>query len=951
MRGLIARIIGDVNQRELKKIMPLVAQVNALAESVQVLSDGELRAKTDEFRLKLEQVLAEPRGRVADMRRELNAEADVEYCRELARDLKEAEKELLGSEREALNGLLPEAFAVVREAACRTLAMRHFDVQLIGGVVLHQGRIAEMKTGEGKTLAATLPAYLNALLGRGVHIVTVNDYLAERDSEWMGPVYRFLGLSVGLIVHGLDPGQRRAAYAADITYGTNNEFGFDYLRDNMVLYREQLAQRELYYAIVDEVDSILIDEARTPLIISGQMKEDKQDDGYLRFDQVARALRKERHYKVDEKTKVVELTDDGQREVERLLGEKNLYGEESIAESEVQDLLGGRILEMAQIKRKKMENALRAHSLMQRDRDYVVKDGEVIIVDEFTGRLMFGRRYSDGLHQAIEAKERVKVARESMTLASITFQNYFRMYKKLAGMTGTAATEEDEFQKIYGMDVMTIPTHKPMIRRDLPDAVYKTERGKFRAVVEDIAARNASGQPLLVGTISIEKSEELSRLLQKRGIRHEVLNAKHHEKEAAIIAQAGRFGSVTIATNMAGRGTDILLGGNPAVLAEGEFREKYGLAPEDHGARHDVAEKDKEEARLFYGKVLQKYQEITAAEKEKVVSLGGLHILGTERHEARRIDNQLRGRSGRQGDPGSSQFYLAMEDDLMRLFGGDNIRNIMERIGLEEDMPIDHPLVGRAIETAQKKVEARNFDLRKHVLEYDNVINEQRETIYSQRRRVLDGENLREQVLCWLEELVGEAVAQFAPEKVYDDEWDLKGLLHYGESMFLPPQRLKAADLQGKSREDLRQTLLSTALDFYQERERQLTPELLREVERVILLGVVDSKWMHHIDAMDELRQGVGLRAYGQRDPLVEYKYEAYEMFQEMIRSIKTEVVRDLLYRRIMVEPRRQTVAVVDETPPSGGTAVHGPARAAKVGRNEPCPCGSGRKHKKCCGK
>jgi preprotein translocase subunit SecA len=951
MRGLIARIIGDVNQRELKKIMPLVTEINALEERVQSLSDGELRAKTDEFRKSLERVLAEPRGRVADMRREMDTEADAEYCRELARDLREAEKGLVDAERAALSELLPEAFAVVREAARRTLGMRHFDVQLVGGMVLHQGRIAEMKTGEGKTLAATLPAYLNALLGRGVHIVTVNDYLAQRDSEWMGPIYQFLGMSVGLIVHGLDPAQRRAAYAADITYGTNNEFGFDYLRDNMVLYREQLSQRELYYAIVDEVDSILIDEARTPLIISGQMKEDKQDDGYLRFDQAARTLKRERHFKVDEKARIVELTEDGQREVERLLGEKKLYGEESIAESDVQDLLGGRSLEMAQIKRKKVENALRAHSLMQRDRDYVVKDGEVIIVDEFTGRLMYGRRYSDGLHQAIEAKERVKVAKESMTLASVTFQNYFRMYKKLAGMTGTAATEEEEFQKIYGMDVVVIPTHKPMIRRDLPDAVYKTERGKFRAVVEDIARRNAAGQPLLVGTISIEKSEELSRLLQKRGIRHQVLNAKHHEKEAAIIAQAGRLGAVTIATNMAGRGTDILLGGNHVVLAEDEFRARYGQTPEDYGARHDVTEKDREEAKLFYREALKKYQEITTAEKGKVVSLGGLHILGTERHEARRIDNQLRGRSGRQGDPGSSQFYLAMEDDLMRLFGGDNIRGLMERIGLEEDMSIDHPLVGRAIETAQKKVEARNFDVRKHVLEYDDVINEQREVIYRQRRRVLDGENLREQVLDWIGELVGESVAQFAGEKVYDDEWDLPGLLHYGESTFLPQKRLKTGDLQGKSREELRQVLLEAALDFYSEREKQLGQELMREVERVILLGVVDSKWMHHIDAMDDLRQGVGLRAYGQRDPLVEYKYEAYEMFQEMVRSIKADVVRDLLYRRIMVEPRRQTVAVVDETPPSGGTAVHGPARSVKVGRNDPCPCGSGRKHKKCCGK
>ncbi|MBS3948723.1 MAG: preprotein translocase subunit SecA [Dethiobacter sp.] len=951
MRGLLAKILGDVNQRELKKITPLVEQINAQEERLQALSDGELRAKTDEFRVRLEQALQEARGRMVDLRRELAAEVDAEYCRELGRDLQEAEKELFAAERAALNELLPEAFAVVREASRRTLGMRHFDVQLIGGVVLHQGRIAEMKTGEGKTLAATLPAYLNALLGRGVHIVTVNDYLAKRDSEWMGPVYLFLGLSVGLIAHGLEPDQRRAAYAADITYGTNNEFGFDYLRDNMVIYREQLSQRELYYAIVDEVDSILVDEARTPLIISGQMKDDKKEEDYLRFDGAARTLKKERHYTVDEKARTVELTEDGQREVERLLGEKNLYGEESIAESEVHDLLGGARLELSQVKRKKMENALRSHALMQRDRDYVVKDGEVIIVDEFTGRLMFGRRYSDGLHQAIEAKERVKVAKESMTLASITFQNYFRMYKKLSGMTGTAATEEEEFQKIYGMDVVVIPTHKPMIRRDLPDAVYKTERGKFGAVVEDIAKRNATGQPLLVGTISIEKSEELSRLLQKRGIRHEVLNAKHHEKEANIIAQAGRLGAVTIATNMAGRGTDILLGGNHVVLAEREFSGKYGMLPDIFWSRQDVGDNAKEEARHFFTGTLPKYQEITRTEKEKVIGLGGLHILGTERHEARRIDNQLRGRSGRQGDPGSSQFYLSMEDDLMRLFGGDNILGIMERLGLEEDVPIDHPLIGRAIETAQKKVEARNFDLRKHVLEYDNVVNEQREIIYSQRRRVLGGENLREQVLGWIAELVAESLALHAGEKVYDDEWDLSGLLHYAESLFLPLKRFTMADLQSKSREELREMLLAAALDFYREREQQLGLELMREVERVILLSVVDSKWMYHIDAMDDLRQGVGLRAYGQRDPLVEYKYEAYEMFQEMVNSIKKDVVRELLHRRIMVEPRRQTVAVVDEMPRSSRTAADGAARSAKVGRNEPCSCGSGKKYKKCCGK
>jgi preprotein translocase subunit SecA len=843
MRGLIAKIIGDVNKREIKKISSIITEINEWEERIASLSDDGLRNKTDEFK------------------KRLNAGATVDE-------------------------ILPEAFAVVREAARRVLGMRHFDMQLLGGIVLHQGRIAEMKTGEGKTLVATLPAYLNTLTGRGVHIITVNDYLARRDSEWMGPVYRFLGLTVDVIIHGLDSLQRQQAYATDITYGTNNEFGFDYLRDNMVLYKKEMVQRELNYAIVDEVDSILIDEARTPLIISGQAEQ--ATDDYEKFAAMVPRLKRDTDYTVDEKAHAVELTEAGQVRAEKLIEEtyqvKNIFDNEADSAERVKHLITH------------LNQALKAHGLMKRDKDYVVKDGEVIIVDEFTGRLMFGRRYSDGLHQAIEAKEKVKVAKESMTLATITFQNYFRMYTKLAGMTGTAATEEEEFQKIYGMDVIVIPTNKPMIRYDLPDVVYKTERGKFRAVTEDIVQRHATGQPLLVGTISIEKSEELSRVLQKKGIRHEVLNAKHHEREAEIISQAGQCGAVTIATNMAGRGTDIVLG-------------------------------------------------------EGVTDLGGLHILGTERHEARRIDNQLRGRSGRQGDPGSSQFYISLEDDLMRLFGGDNIIGIMEKIGLEEDMPIDHPLISRAIETAQKRVEARNFDIRKHLLEYDNVINEQREVIYCQRRRVLEGENVREQVTGWFPEFVDTALSHYAGEKVYQDEWDLKALLQYAENLFLPPKKIQMKSLDGKSREELREFLLDTALEYYEEREKELGTEVMREVERSFLLRAVDRKWMFHIDAMDELRQGIGLRAYGQRDPLVEYKHEAYEMFNEMVASLKEDAIGDILFRKIMVVPQRQAVAVAHETPPSDGTAVHGPARSAKVGRNDPCPCGSGIKYKKCCGK
>ncbi|HHX73278.1 MAG TPA: preprotein translocase subunit SecA, partial [Firmicutes bacterium] len=664
MRGLFTRLFGDVNEREIKKVRPVVEKINSLDETCRAMTDEALRAKTDEFKERLQAALQEPRRRLAELQANLQGETVARQ------EIQEAEQELFRAEEEALWELLPEAFAVVREASRRVLGMRHFDVQLLGGIILHQGRIAEMKTGEGKTLVATLPAYLNALLGRGVHIVTVNDYLAARDRDWMGPVYEFLGLSVGLIVHGLTPEERRKSYGADITYGTNNEFGFDYLRDNMVRYKEELVQRPLHYAIIDEVDSILIDEARTPLIISGQMADNKeQHEDYLRVDSVVRNLKEEKHFTVDEKAKTIVLTEEGEYAVESLLGEAGLYGEEDISYEEVdwEEEFDSQELEQKNILRKKIENALRAHFLLKRDRDYVVKDGQIIIVDEFTGRLMYGRRYSEGLHQAIEAKEHVQVARESMTLASITFQNYFRMYRKLAGMTGTAATEEAEFQSIYGMDVVVIPTNKPMIRKDLPDVIYKTVRGKFRRVVEEIEARHRRGQPILVGTISIEISEVLSKLLQKKGIRHEVLNAKYHEREARIIAQAGRLGAVTIATNMAGRGTDILLGGNPDVLAEEAFRSEYGCDLDALLADPEKDEAGKKAARARAEELKEKYREITQKEREQVLAAGGLHILGTERHEARRIDNQLRGRAGRQGDPGSSQFYISLEDDLMRL--------------------------------------------------------------------------------------------------------------------------------------------------------------------------------------------------------------------------------------------------------------------------------------------
>ncbi|MBO8168458.1 MAG: preprotein translocase subunit SecA [Thermoanaerobacteraceae bacterium] len=860
------RNLLDDNAREIKKLGKIVARINELEPKMQALSDRELQAKTAEFRQRLEK-------------------------------------------GETLDDLLTEAFAVVREASVRVLGMRHFDVQLMGGIVLHQGRIAEMKTGEGKTLVATLPVYLNALTGKGVHVVTVNDYLASRDSEWMGRIYKFLGLSVGLIVHGLTHEQRRQAYACDVVYGTNNEFGFDYLRDNMAMHRDQLVQGELNYAIIDEVDSILIDEARTPLIISGQA--DKPTELYYTVDKIIPRLKKDEHYTVDEKANVVTLTEKGIARVEELLGVDNLYDDKNMQLSH------------------QVNQALKAHVLMKRDRDYVVKDGQVIIVDEFTGRLMFGRRFSDGLHQAIEAKEGVKIERESQTLASITFQNFFRMYNKLAGMTGTAATEEEEFRKIYGMDVVVIPTNKPMIRIDLDDVVYRTKEGKYQAVVDEIEERHRKGQPVLVGTISIEVSEYLSKLLKKRGIPHNVLNAKYHEKEAEIVAQAGRYGAVTIATNMAGRGTDIILGGNPEFLAKQEATE------------------DMDEAE--FNALLEEKKKLTQQEREKVIAAGGLHIIGTERHESRRIDNQLRGRAGRQGDPGSSRFYVSMEDDLMRLFGSDNISGIMDKLGMDDSTPIDHPLVSRSIESAQKRVEARNFEIRKQVLEYDDVLNQQREVIYEQRRRVLMGENLKDTVIDMIETVIDNIIAMYSVESNYPENWELKNMLDYLDQSVLPGHDLTPEQLKNMEKEEVCQLLKEKALELYRKREEELGAETMRELERMVILKVVDDKWMGHLDAMDQLRQGIGLRAYGQQDPLIAYKKEGYEMFNDMIASIQEDVVRYVFQVNVVEQPREyHNVAENKYAEDQPRQPVR---KGRKVGRNEPCPCGSGKKYKKCCGR
>ena len=869
MFGILKKIIGTKNDREIKRLLPIVDHINSLESAVEPLSDSELRGKTAEFRKRVES-------------------------------------------GETLDDLLPEAFAVAREASRRVLKMRHFDVQILGGLVLHEGKIAEMKTGEGKTLVATLPVYLNALEGRGVHIVTVNDYLAKRDAQWMGPLYEFLGMSVGIIVHGLTDEERQVSYNADITYGTNNEFGFDYLRDNMKYDLSQFAQRELNFAIVDEVDSILIDEARTPLIISGPSEE--STDKYYKIDKIIPKLQKETDFTVDEKARTVILTEEGNIKAERLLGAGNLYDPSNI--ELVHHILQG----------------LKAHNLFKRDVDYVVKEGEVLIVDEFTGRLMPGRRWSDGLHQAVEAKEGVKIASENQTLATITFQNYFRMYKKLAGMTGTAETEAEEFGKIYNLDVLVIPTNRPMIRPDYPDVIYKMETGKFNEAIKEIEELNKKGQPVLVGTISIEKSELLSSLLKKKGIKHSVLNAKYHEKEAEIIVQAGRSSAVTIATNMAGRGTDIILGGNPTAIARDMLRDKPDYTDED------------------WLKALADAEQRCAADKEKVLSLGGLHILGTERHEARRIDNQLRGRSGRQGDPGSTRFYLSLEDDLMRIFGSDRISGLMGRLGMEEDIPIENKMVSKAIENAQKRVEAQNFDIRKHLLEYDDVMNKQRTEIYAFRKEILQGgDNLRQRILSMMDEIGEELLAIYCPEDTRFSEWDVKGLKDSIYGVFSLALDFIPEDIQA-----VREKLSVDVRESYKAKEDEIGQETMRYLEKMIVLQVVDSQWKDHLLAMDHLKEGIGLRGYGQRDPLVEYKREAFDMFGEMSGRISTEIVSRLF--KIQVQRNNEALARSQERRINlnYNRGEGGPSqpvtKGKKTGRNEPCPCGSGKKYKKCCG-
>ena len=908
--GLFTKLFGTRSEREVKKLEPQVEAVMALEEPYKKLTDQELRAKTQEFK-----------DRYAS--------------------------------GETLDALLPEAFAVCREAADRVLGMRPYRVQVVGGIVLHQGRIAEMKTGEGKTLVAILPAYLNALAGRGVHIVTVNDYLAKRDSEWMGKVYRFLGLSVGLIVHDLTAEQRRAAYAADITYGTNNELGFDYLRDNMAIYKQEMVQRGHAFAIVDEVDSILIDEARTPLIISGKGEESSKL--YEMADYFVSRLKKQVFsttdnkelqdqydcdYIVDEKDRSVSLTQKGIEKAEQFFNVENLADPENATLSH------------------HINQAMKARGLMKRDIDYVVKDGEVIIVDEFTGRLMYGRRYNEGLHQAIEAKEGVKVASENKTLATITFQNFFRLYDKLSGMTGTALTEEEEFSGIYNLDVVEIPTNKPVIRIDDPDVVYKTEAGKYRAVIAQIKECHAKGQPVLVGTISIEKSELLSQMLKREGIPHNVLNAKHHEKEAEIVAQAGHLGAVTIATNMAGRGTDIMLGGNAEYMAKSELR-KQGLSDELIAESNSFAETENPEilaARKAYTEAYKRFKVETDKQAELVRQAGGLFIIGTERHESRRIDNQLRGRSGRQGDPGETRFYLSMQDDIMRLFGSERIMNMMETLGIDEDTPIDAKILSGAIENAQKTVEGRNFQSRKNVLEYDDVMNVQRKIIYEQRRQVLDGEDLQKNIQSMMRFYVDTYVASAFGEqpKLADKQHFFEMMTHF-EPIFFPTGTwlLSDEELAALTREQAEEKILSLMQRAYAKREEQFTSPVMREIERVVTLRVVDEFWMDHIDAMDDLRQGIRLRAYAQTDPVIEYKREGFDMFEAMNDAIKEEIVRRVFLVRIKTneEIKRQRVAKVTGEGAGGDKTVKRQpvVKKIKVGPNDPCPCGSGKKYKKCC--
>ncbi len=905
--GLLKAIFGNYSEKEIKRIMPLQQKVLSYEDEYKKLSDSDLRNKTQEFKERL-------------------------------------------ADGATLDDILPEAFAACREAADRVLGMRHFPVQILGGIVLHQGRIAEMKTGEGKTLVATLPAYLNALSGKGVHIVTVNDYLAKRDSEWMGKLYRFMGLSVGLIVHGMDNDAKKEAYNADITYCTNNELGFDYLRDNMVIYKEQKVQRGHNFAIVDEVDSILIDEARTPLIISGQS--DKSTDLYTAANRFAHTLKMVKvkemddkqsdeeaaydgDYVVDEKARTATLTPSGVKKAEEYFNIENLNDTENIAIAH------------------HINQAIRALGIMKRDVDYVVKDGEVIIVDEFTGRLMYGRRYNEGLHQAIEAKEGVKVARESKTLATITFQNFFRLYSKLSGMTGTAMTEEAEFQEIYKLDVIEIPTNKPLARVDDNDVVYKTEKAKFNAVIEKIIACHEKGQPVLVGTVTIEKSEILSAMLKKRGIKHNVLNAKHHEKEAEIIAQAGKFGAVTIATNMAGRGTDIMLGGNAEYLAKAQLRHD-GLSEEMISEATGFAETDDAEiisARELYKQYYDKFKAEIAPEADKVREAGGLCIIGTERHDSRRIDNQLRGRAGRQGDPGYTQFFVSLEDDLMRLFGGERISGIMERLNVEEDTPLESGMLSRTIEGAQKKKEGMNFAIRKNVLQYDDVMNKQRELIYEQRNKVLDGADIKDTILKMIDETIESYCKIYLSDDAVHDNWDVNGLRDYFMGWITSPEDLHFTpeELGNTTCGEVAQSLIEKAHKRYEEREAEFGSEIMREMERVMLLRSVDTNWMDHIDNMDQLRQGIGLRAYGQHDPVVEYRNDSYDMFSAMTDTIREQTAKLVLTVRIKKNEEVKREKVAEET--STGDKPLTVRGKGAVSKNAPCPCGSGKKYKRCCGK
>ena len=909
--GLITKLFGTYSERELKSIYPIVDKIEAMADEYRALTDEELRAKTPEFKARL-------------------------------------------ANGETLDDILPEAFAAVREAAGRVLGLYPYRVQLIGGIVLHQGRIAEMKTGEGKTLVATLPAYLNALTGNGVHIVTVNDYLAKRDSEWMGKVHRFLGLSVGLIVHDLTSDERRAAYAADITYGTNNEMGFDYLRDNMALFSSELVQRGHAFAIVDEVDSILIDEARTPLIISGIGQ--KSTEMYSRTEALVARFRKkviaetdekeeedvnvDADYIVDEKAKTATLTARGIAKAEQYFEIENLSDPENSTIAH------------------HINQAIKAHGTMKRDIDYVVKDGEVVIVDEFTGRLMFGRRYSEGLHQAIEAKEHVTVARESKTLATITFQNYFRLYKKLSGMTGTALTEEEEFGTIYNLDIIEIPTNRPIARIDDPDVVYKTEAAKYRAVIAQVKECHAKGQPVLVGTVSIEKNEHLSYLLSHEGIKHNLLNAKNHEKEAEIVAQAGKLGAVTVATNMAGRGTDIMLGGNAEYMAKNDLR-KAGLSDELIAEATGYAETDDQEildARALFAEALARHKAEIAGEADRVREAGGLFIIGTERHDSRRIDNQLRGRAGRQGDPGETRFYLSLEDDLLRLFGGERITNLMDRMNLDEDTPIENKMLSKSIENAQTSVESRNFQSRKATLEYDDVMNKQREIIYGQRKQVLDGRNLKDTIFGMIRSGISNQVTLHSGEHGKLDEDGVREILGSLEGMYFPRGMVAEtpAELAAMGEDELTELFFNAAVTTYERKEEAVTSPIMRELERVVLLRVVDEYWMDHIDAMQELRQGIRLRAYAQVNPIDAYKKESLEMFEEMISAIQDETVRRIFSARIKseAEVKRERVAEgIVATTAGDGSVKKQPRKVQKIGRNDPCPCGSGKKYKQCCGR